>query len=156
MLKNTFTSGPKCPACTNTKIVTDHDTGELFCANCGLVITDKVTDTNAEWRSFSKDGGADPTRTGAPTSLTMHDRGLSTIIGAVNKDASGKPLSTSMKSSIERLRTWDSRSQAHTSSDRNLRQALNEMSKLKDKLACLLYTSPSPRDATLSRMPSSA
>ena len=24
------------------------------------------------------------------------------------------------------------------------------------KLACLLYTSPSPRDATLSRMPSSA
>ena len=40
-----------------------------------------------------------------------------------------------MKSSIERLRTWDSRSQAHTSSDRNLRQALNEMSKLKDKLA---------------------
>jgi len=26
----------------------------------------------------------------------------------------------------------------------------------KDFLACLLYTSPSPRDATLSRMPSSA
>ena len=105
MLKNAFTAGPKCPSCNNTKIVTDHDTGELFCANCGLVITEKVTDTNAEWRSFSKDGGADPTRTGAPTSLTMHDRGLSTIIGAVNKDASGKPLSTSMKSTIERLRT---------------------------------------------------
>jgi len=135
MLKNTFSMGPKCPACTNTKIVTDQDTGELFCGKCGLVITDKVTDTSAEWRSFSKDGGADPTRTGAPTSLTMHDRGLSTIIGAVNKDASGKPLSTSMKSSIERLRTWDSRSQAHSSAERNLRQALNEMSKLKDKLA---------------------
>ena len=27
---------------------------------------------------------------------------------------------------------------------------------LQDSLACLLYTSPSPRDATLSRMPSSA
>jgi transcription initiation factor TFIIB len=40
-----------------------------------------------------------------------------------------------MKSSIERLRTWDSRSQAHSSADRNLRQALNEMDKLKDKLA---------------------
>ena len=26
----------------------------------------------------------------------------------------------------------------------------------KENLACLLYTSPSPRDATLSRMPSSA
>jgi transcription initiation factor TFIIB len=65
----------------------------------------------------------------------MHDMGLSTVIGAANKDATGKPLSSSVKSSIERLRTWDSRSQAHSSADRNLRQALNEMDKLKDKLA---------------------
>jgi len=69
------------------------------------------------------------------TSLTMHDMGLSTVIGSVNKDATGKPLSSAMKSSIERLRTWDSRTQAHSSSDRNLRQALNEMDKIKDKLA---------------------
>ena len=74
-------------------------------------------------------------RTGAGTSLTMHDMGLSTVIGAANKDATGKPLSAGVKSSIERLRTWDSRSQAHSSADRNLRQALNEMDKLKDKLA---------------------
>ena len=135
MVKKITTSGPKCPACLEKKMVTDQDTGELFCGSCGLVVTDKITDTGAEWRSFSKEGGADPTRTGAPTSLTMHDRGLATVIGAANKDASGKPLSTSMKSSIERLRTWDSRSQAHSSSERNLRQALNEMAKLKDKLA---------------------
>lgn len=135
MLKKPYALSPKCPACGVKKILTDQNTGELFCGKCGLVISDKITDTSAEWRSFQKDGGADPTRTGAPTSLTMHDRGLSTVIGAVNKDASGKPLSTSMKSTIERLRTWDSRSQAQTSSDRNLRQALNEMNKLKDKLA---------------------
>ena len=42
--------------------------------------------------------------------LTMHDMGLSTVIGAANKDSTGKPLSASVKSSIERLRTWDSRS----------------------------------------------
>ena len=65
----------------------------------------------------------------------MHDMGLSTIIGPANKDSTGKPLSSSMKSSIERLRTWDSRSQAHSSSERNLRQALNEMDKLREKLA---------------------
>jgi transcription initiation factor TFIIB len=61
--------------------------------------------------------------------------GLSTIIGTQNKDSTGKPLTSAMKSSIERLRTWDSRTQAHSSADRNLRQALNEMDKLKDKLA---------------------
>jgi transcription initiation factor TFIIB len=135
MLKKPYALSPKCPVCGVKKILTDQNTGELFCGKCGLVISDKITDTSAEWRSFQKEGGADPTRTGAPTSLTMHDRGLSTVIGAVNKDASGKPLSTSMKSTIERLRTWDSRSQAQTSADRNLRQALNEMNKLKDKLA---------------------
>jgi transcription initiation factor TFIIB len=40
-----------------------------------------------------------------------------------------------MRSTIERLRTWDRRSQAHESVDRNLRQALTELNRLKDKLA---------------------
>ena len=127
-------AGPKCPSCGGKKIVSDQDTGELFCGKCGLVITDKIADTGAEWRSFANDDN-NRARTGAGTSLTMHDMGLSTVIGAANKDATGKPLSASVKSSIERLRTWDSRSQAHSSADRNLRQALNEMNKLKDKLA---------------------
>ncbi len=134
MLKNTMISIPKCPSCGNKKLVVDQNTGELCCNRCGLVVTDKITDTGAEWRSFANDE-SNRTRVGAGTSLTMHDMGLSTVIGAVNKDATGKPLSASMKSSIERLRTWDSRSQAHSSADRNLRQALNEMDKLKDKLA---------------------
>ena len=134
MLKNPMITGPKCPSCGGKKIVSDQDTGELFCGKCGFVITDKIADTGAEWRSFANDE-SNRARTGAGTSLTMHDMGLSTIIGAANKDATGKPLSASVKSSIERLRTWDSRSQAHSSADRNLRQALNEMNKLKDKLA---------------------
>ena len=134
MLKNPMITGPKCPSCGGKKIVSDQDTGELFCGKCGFVITDKIADTGAEWRSFANDE-SNRARSGAGTSLTMHDMGLSTIIGAANKDATGKPLSSSVKSSIQRLRTWDSRSQAHSSADRNLRQALNEMSKLKDKLA---------------------
>ena len=134
MLKNTMISGPKCPSCGDKKMVTDQTTGELFCGKCGLVVTDKIAETGAEWRSFSNDE-SNRTRVGAGTSLTMHDMGLSTIIGAANKDSTGKPLSASVRSSIERLRTWDSRTQAHSSADRNLRQALNEMDKLKDKLA---------------------
>jgi transcription initiation factor TFIIB len=134
MLKNSMVTGPKCPSCGYKKMVTDQNTGELFCGKCGFVVTEKIADTGAEWRSFSNDE-SNRTRVGAGTSLTMHDMGLSTIIGKANKDATGKPLSSGVKSSIERLRTWDSRSQAHSSADRNLRQALNEMDKLKDKLA---------------------
>jgi len=134
MLKNTTVSGPKCPSCGGKKMISDETTGELCCGRCGFVITDKILDTDAEWRSFSNDESS-RARTGAGTSLTIHDMGLSTIIGKANKDATGKPLSSGVKSSIERLRTWDSRSQANSSADRNLRQALNEMDKLKDKLA---------------------
>jgi transcription initiation factor TFIIB len=134
MLKNTTVSGPKCPSCGGSKMISDETTGELCCGRCGFVVTDKISDTGAEWRSFSNDEGS-RARTGAGTSLTIHDMGLSTIIGKANKDATGKPLSSGVKSSIERLRTWDSRSQANSSADRNLRQALNEMDKLKDKLA---------------------
>jgi len=134
MLKNTTVSGPKCPSCGGRKMISDETTGELCCGKCGFVITDKISDTGAEWRSFSNDE-SNRARTGAGTSLTIHDMGLSTIIGKANKDSTGKPLSSGVKSSIERLRTWDSRSQANSSSERNLRQALNEMDKLKDKLA---------------------
>lgn len=134
MMKNPIISAQRCPSCGKQKIVTDEATGELFCAICGFVLNDKLEDTGAEWRSFASDE-TNRARTGAGTSLTMHDMGLSTIIGTSNKDSTGKPLSAGMKSSIERLRTWDSRTQTHSSADRNLRQALNEMDKLKDKLA---------------------
>ncbi len=133
-MQNAAITKQRCPSCGKRKIVTDENSGELFCAFCGFVINDKIEDTGAEWRSFSNEE-SNRNRVGAGTSLTMHDMGLSTVIGAANKDSTGKPLSASMKSSIERLRTWDSRTQAHSSSDRNLRQALNEMDKLKDKLA---------------------
>ena len=46
-----------------------------------------------------------------------------------------RPLTSAMKSTIERLRTWDSRSQVHEPVDRNFRQAFSELNRLKDTLA---------------------
>ena len=131
----TFKSNSTCQRCGKNSLLTDEDTGEQFCEKCGFVISEKVESSGPEWRSFQKDGGSDPARTGAPSSLTIHDMGLSTVINPQNRDATGKPLTASMKSTIERLRTWDSRSQVHQPVDRNLRQALSELNKLKDKVA---------------------
>ena len=131
----TFKSNSNCLRCGKNSLQTDEDTGEQFCAKCGFVISEKIQASGPEWRSFQKDGGSDPARTGAPSSLTIHDMGLSTVINPQNRDATGKPLSASMKSTIERLRTWDNRSQVHEPVDRNLRQALSELNKLKDKVA---------------------
>ena len=116
-------------------MLTDNTTGERFCGGCGFVISERVEDSGPEWRSFSKEEHEDRSRTGTPTSLAMHDMGLATIIDHANKDVSGKPLSAYMKSTINRLRTWDSRSQVHEPVDRNFRQAFSELGRLKDKLA---------------------
>ena len=124
----------KCPRCGKGSLVTDTNTGENFCGKCGFVITDKTEESGPEWRSFSNEG-ENKSRAGVPTSLAMHDMGLSTIINPQNRDATGKPLTAAMKSTIERLRTWDSRSQVHEPTDRNFRQAFSELDRLKDKLA---------------------
>ena len=124
-----------CPRCMQGHLVTDNESGEMYCSKCGFVITEKLQELGPEWRSFTQDEHGDRARAGAPTSLTMHDMGLATIINPTNKDASGRPLTASMKSTIERLRTWDNRSQVHEPVDRNFRQAFSELNRLKDKLA---------------------
>ncbi|HEX9846407.1 MAG TPA: transcription initiation factor IIB [Candidatus Nitrosotenuis sp.] len=125
----------RCPRCGQGSVVTDTNTGENFCGKCGYVLNEENVEAGPEWRSFSKEEGENRTRTGTPTSLAMHDMGLATIIGQADKDATGKPLSSTMRSTIERLRTWDSRSQVHEPVDRNFRQAFSELDRLKDKLA---------------------
>ena len=124
----------RCPSCNKNTLITDDNSGETFCKTCGIVLSEGSNASGPEWRSFANDG-VDKSRTGTGTSITIHDMGLSTVIGAVNKDSTGKPLSSAMKQSFDRIRTWDSRSQAHSSVDKNLRQALSEMDKLKDKLS---------------------
>jgi len=124
-----------CLRCGKNSLLTDQVAGEQFCANCGYVISEKPQESGPEWRTFSQDEHDKRARAGPPTSLTMHDMGLSTVINPLNKDATGKPLTASMKRTITRLRTWDSRSQVQTTADRNLRQALYELNRLEDKLA---------------------
>ena len=127
-------STPSCLRCGKNSLLTDDVTGEQFCSKCGYVVSEKSQESGPEWRSFTQDEHGDRARAGAPTSLTMHDMGLATVINPVNKDASGKPLTASMKNTIERLRTWDSRSQVHEPVDRNFRQAFSELNRLKDKI----------------------
>ena len=136
MVQEIISTDTVCGRCGKNGMVNDSITGEKYCGTCGYVISDTVSDSGPEWRAFPKEGsGIDPARTGAPTSLAMHDRGLATIINPINRDSSGKPLTSTMKNTVERLRTWDSRSKVNASADRNLRQALSELSRLKDKLS---------------------
>jgi transcription initiation factor TFIIB len=100
-----------------------------------MVISDKTEDIiHQEGRASTFEEANKKARTGAPSSLARHDRGLATIIGRSDKDASGQKIVNSTRSTFERLRTWDSRIQVNSSTDRNLSKAFSELHLLKDKL----------------------
>jgi transcription initiation factor TFIIB len=137
-MQNFFPSSSSitCSTCGkyNTAI-TDPESGEIICSGCGMIITEKVEDaSHQEWRAFTPEEVESKARTGAPTSLAKHDRGLATIISMTDRDASGQKLDTSTHTTFKRLRTWDFRTQRHSSSDRSLWIAFSQLAVLKDKL----------------------
>ena len=121
------TRGPHGP------LVTDSIRGEVLCGSCGIVIKEKVEDQGPEQQSFSSEQFNERSRTGAGSTLSIHDKGLSTVIGNLDKDASGNSISPAMKFAFNRLRTWDSRSKS-TTQDRNLRTAFSIMQAIQSKL----------------------
>jgi len=127
MVQKFIANKGKILSCAESIIISDPETGEMICQSCGKILQENISDVRKESMTFTEGDHA-------PTTLRMHDMGLSTIIGKYNRDFVGRPLGYEMKQSMNRIRIWDSRSQIKTTSDRNLRIALYEMLKLKEKL----------------------
>jgi transcription initiation factor TFIIB len=119
--------------CDGGRQVTDLESGEIICGNCGQVSLDKAIESRSEWRTFDSENNSRQ-RVGSPSSLAFHDMGLSTIIGKVNRDSAGHNFDASMNYRMQRLRTWDARTRVHAAGHRNLMQAFSELERLKDKL----------------------
>lgn len=74
-----------CPECKvyPPKIVERFSEGDVVCALCGLVLSDRLVDTRSEWRTFSNDdqNGDDPSRVGEASNPLLDGNSLSTRIG---------------------------------------------------------------------------
>ena len=115
--------------------ITDPESGEVICSNCGLVIAEKDPDlANPERRAFTTEESSQRARTGAPTSLSRHDKGLATIIGEPTRDAAGQKLDPNTRLIFKRLKTWDARVHLHSATDRNFSRAFSELHMLRGKL----------------------
>ena len=124
----------KCPECSSDNLVHDYDTGETICGDCGLVLYEQMLDKAPEWRAFTPQEKASRSRVGMPTSYSVHDKGLSTTISQVDRDAFGRKLPLSTRLQMWRLRKWQIRSRVHSSIDRNLAQAMSELDRLSGKI----------------------
>jgi transcription initiation factor TFIIB len=125
-----------CKTCYKfADVITDAESGETICTNCGMVMSnDKSLQHTREWRAFDANQTIDRSRVGQPMTFTRHDKGLSTVIGRPDKDASGQGLDSSTRSIMQRLRMWDYRLQVSTPTDRNLKNAFQKLDRLKGKL----------------------
>ena len=123
-----------CPECGNQNLIVDVFRAEMICNDCGLVLSQKMIDSGPDWRAFSTEEANKKARAGAPTTLTIHDKGLSTIIGWKNKDAFGKKISPNMKAEVYRLRKWNVRTRTNKSIDRNLAYAMSELDRFASQL----------------------
>jgi transcription initiation factor TFIIB len=128
----------KCPECSSNNLVHDNDTGETICGDCGLVVYEQIMDKGPEWRAFTQQEKTSRSRVGMPTSYSIHDKGLSTTISQIDRDAFGRKLPMSTRLQMWRLRKWQIRSRVHSSVDRNLALAMGEL----DRLSSIVSISP--------------
>ncbi|WP_461866242.1 transcription initiation factor IIB [Thermococcus sp.] len=117
-----------CPVCGSTDFIYDPGRGEIICAKCGFVIEENVIDTGPEWRAFDASQREKRSRTGAPESILLHDKGLSTDIG-IDRNLTGL-----MREKMYRLRKWQSRLRVSDAAERNLAFALSELDRIASQL----------------------
>jgi transcription initiation factor TFIIB len=112
----------------------DENRGLLVCEECGLVHSENHIDNGPEWRAFDADQKKKRTRTGAPMTYMIHDKGLSTMIDWKNRDIFGKEISPKLRGQIYRLRKWQSRIRVSDATERNLTFALSELDRMASNL----------------------
>jgi len=117
--------------CKTYSMITDSERGEIVCGGCGLILVQNISDTSYENNGYTLEGFMKQARTGPATSLTMFDKGLSTVIGT-NKDFSGNRLSSKTKYEFKRLRIWDQRSKSRNTA--TLSKAFTLLHGMKTKL----------------------
>ena len=120
----------QCPECGSSHLSKDYSRAELVCRNCGLVLDEDIIDHGPEWRAFDSEQREKRARTGAPMSYTIHDKGLSTVIGWKNRDSYGKSIPTRNRAQIYRLRKWARRIRISNATERSLAIAFSELDRM--------------------------
>ncbi len=108
--------------------------GELMHEPTGLILEEDQIDRGPEWRAFNHSERQNKSRVGAPTTQTMHDKGLTTSIDWQNKDAYGRSLSAEKRTQMQRLRKWQERIRTKDAGERNLQFALSEIDRMASAL----------------------
>jgi len=121
----------ECPECGSKSLISDYGKAEIFCADCGLVISENIVDLGPEWRAFDSEQMSKRARVGAPMTYRIHDKGLSTIVTSGSGQGQYK------------LNKWQQRTHIANTTERSFIFALSEI----DRMACALRLPVNIREA---------
>ena len=103
-----------------------------------------MIDQGPEWRAFDNEQRIKRTRTGAPLTFAISDKGMFTDIDYKNKDFHGRNIPERNIAQIHRIRKWNKRLRVSGAGERNLAFALSELHRLSSTLG---ITKPVKEDA---------
>jgi len=121
-----------CPECMSGKLVTDPETGEVVCQECGAVVVERGVDMGPEWRNPEGVGESPSKSRGGPPASLIYDSGMATTFSWLSEDFEGKKLTREAREKLRRLQRFHET--IKTSEERNLQQAANVLAIYMDKL----------------------
>ncbi len=109
-------------------IIYDYENGEKICSLCGIVVKDKINDSELEIEGYKN---KNDTNTALPYTLALYDQGISTIISDSYKYNTKEHINNKNHHKIEFLNKIIS----YSNEKRNLKIAIDVLNRLKDKLS---------------------
>lgn len=123
-----------CPLCSGDDSVTDYDTGEEICINCGCVINDHVMMKGITAIDYDfKAPTLNLKHHGLPQRHSIYDYGMNTFMtGKI--DGMGAPIKPETMKNMRRLQKRDNQSKTNESVARNLSVAMSELDRMSTTL----------------------
>ncbi len=109
-------------------VIYDYEKGEKLCRSCGMVVQDKIYDTELDTDFYR---GRSDTNTVLPHSIILNDKGMSTVIADYDTTTSKRFSNRKEHNKIEFLNKIVSCS----NKKRNLKIVIDLLNRLKDKLS---------------------
>jgi len=126
----------RCSVCNSPELVFDPVNCEMICRRCGIVVQEaKEVCLNPELTMHLVDDFEGKARTGGPSSLAIHDMGLSTSIPYANTDGKGIAITGKQRGDLRRLRKLDRSSPNDRTRQRSLKSAFLILGTIKHKLS---------------------
>ncbi len=93
-----------CPECGSAHLVRDYERGEVVCAACGLVLTERAIDQGPEWLARSGEEAEKLAHTGPPRRVLAGASSLTTVVPFPNRDIRGHQIPEPARRVFHRLR----------------------------------------------------